>query len=349
MVSRAPALLFTLLPALAGCVPELDDRLSTITGPRVLAIASLPAEAKPTAEVGYRALYVDPTGGRDGAALSWAFCNQRKPLTDQGTLSPACLASSGDALGPIGEGSEVSGVLPDEGCRLFGPDRPAPKPDEPTGRATDPDPSGGFYQPLRVIERDHENAVAVGTTRLLCGLSTATPADAAAFGRRYRANENPAPSALTVGAATIPPDATGSAPGAKARPGEALTLTAAWPSCPLVAACGDGVCDIDEDLEACAMDCTAPVGCGGSERYLWFDPEARALSVRREAMVVSWFATAGSFDAERTGHPEDEADQRESANVWTAPSTPGEVTLWVVLRDDRGGVGWQRYRIAVSP
>ena len=173
------------------------------------------------------------------------------------------------------------GLLPDEGCRLFGPDRPAPKPDEPTGRATDPDPSGGFYQPLRVIERDNHDAVSVGTTRLLCGLSAATPADAATFGRRYRANENPAPSALTVGAATIPPDAPEGAPGLTARPGEALTLTAAWPSCPLVAACGDGVCDIDEDLEACAMDCKAPLGCGGSERYLWFDPEARARGTPR--------------------------------------------------------------------
>jgi hypothetical protein len=27
--------------------------------------------------------------------------------------------------------------------------------------------------------------------------------------------------------------------------------------------------------------------------------------------------------------------------VWIAPAEPGRVTLWVVLRDDRGGVAWR--------
>ena len=36
-------------------------------------------------------------------------------------------------------------------------------------------------------------------------------------------------------------------------------------------------------------------------------------------------------------------------NAWTAPSDPGLVRLWVVLRDDRGGVGWAEYLIQVDP
>lgn len=58
----------------------------------------------------------------------------------------------------------------------------------------------------------------------------------------------------------------------------------------------------------------------------------------REELLYAWFATAGemkapfSFDA-------------EPDNRWTAPSldegeTEREVTLWVVVRDGRGGAGW---------
>ena len=69
---------------------------------------------------------------------------------------------------------------------------------------------------------------------------------------------------------------------------------------------------------------------------------------RREEMRVSWFATAGAFRDGRTGRTEAEADEIETENVWTAPEQPGEVVLWVVLRDDRGGVTWQSYRMQVE-
>ena len=32
-----------------------------------------------------------------------------------------------------------------------------------------------------------------------------------------------------------------------------------------------------------------------------------------------------------------------------APDTSGDVALWVVLRDDRGGTAWQRHRVRVVP
>jgi len=73
-----------------------------------------------------------------------------------------------------------------------------------------------------------------------------------------------------------------------------------------------------------------------AEAYVTFDPASQLVVNRREAMRVSWFASAGTFENDRTGR--DEADLALTTdNTWTAPSAPGTVHLWRVLRDSRGG------------
>ncbi len=353
---RAPRLAslaaITAASLLASCTPELDDRAFQITGPRLLAIAATPAEAEPKAEVTFRALYVDPEGERAQGDLAWAFCTARKPLTEQGTVSSACVLESGPDLAALGSGASISGVLPDDGCRLFGPDRPAPVAGEPVGRAVDPDPSGGFYQPVRLRVRDGAVSTAIGAARLACGISGATPEQAIDFGQRYRRNENPAIAALTItragSSAVIAPDLPGAEVGATVARGERLTLRAAWDACPTAPACGDGVCGADETLAGCEADCKAPTGCKGSEQYAWFDPESRVVSLRREAIRVAWFTTAGALDTDSGGLAEDEANGHSTDNAWTAPSAAGEARIWLVVRDDRGGVGWQSYRVRVE-
>jgi hypothetical protein len=56
-------------------------------------------------------------------------------------------------------------------------------------------------------------------------------------------------------------------------------------------------------------------------------------------MRVSWFASAGSFDADVTGRTEDETDTFTD-NGWTAPADAAHIHLWRVLRDARGGATW---------
>jgi hypothetical protein len=90
-----------------------------------------------------------------------------------------------------------------------------------------------------------------------------------------------------------------------------------------------------------------PKGCTGAEAYVYFDLATRALVDRREAMRLSWYADAGSFVDDRTGRTEDQADLTSTDNTWTAPPTAGAVTLWVVLRDSRGGLNWKSFRIWV--
>lgn len=54
-------------------------------------------------------------------------------------------------------------------------------------------------------------------------------------------------------------------------------------------------------------------------------------------MRVSWLATEGTWTEDRTGR--DEADAATSTeNTWTAPAAAARATLFVVLRDTRGGV-----------
>jgi hypothetical protein len=116
-----------------------------------------------------------------------------------------------------------------------------------------------------------------------------------------------------------------------------LTFEARWDECPESDTCGDGVCGPEESRLSCSADCAEPVGCRGAERYVWFNQQSRSLETRRESVRVAWYATAGSYEHERTGVEEDDPRPR-SRNVWTAPLA-GQATLWLVIRDARGGVG----------
>jgi hypothetical protein len=39
---------------------------------------------------------------------------------------------------------------------------------------------------------------------------------------------------------------------------------------------------------------------------------------------------------------------RESDNAFTAPTRAGDVRVWIVLRDERGGVAWRALRLRVE-
>jgi hypothetical protein len=155
----------------------------------------------------------------------------------------------------------------------------------------------------------------------------------AAFNEQYTDNENPAIDTLSLVRAdgtrvTNPPDAPGAAAVA-VKPGEDVTLRATWKACPTCAGC-------------------QPAACTGAEQYVALDPATRALVTRREAIRVAWFATGGTLAEDSGGRAEGEADPPSLDNGWTAPARSGDVRLWLVVRDDRGGVGWQSYRVAVE-
>ncbi|HVY29452.1 MAG TPA: hypothetical protein VHB79_22995 [Polyangiaceae bacterium] len=343
-------LLGALAVAALGCEPTFDDRNSEVLARRVLAIRATPAQVKPSAPVKLSALVVEPSGTLKKFAVDWAFCKAPKPVAETNDVSALCLEYSGEQFDELGKRSSVTGTMPEDACRLFGPDVPPSMADEPAGRPTDPDSTGSYYQPLRVLaDSEPQPVLALGQVGLICGLPVLTGEQLFAYQKRVRVNEHPAISNVLIDGDDAKPLSVddGETKPVSVKAGEQLKLRLTWPDCPSEDQCGDGICGMDETAMDCAEDCMTPKGCAGAETYVYYDPLARKLVDRREALRVSWFSGSGSFGDDHTGRREDETDTF-SDGVWTAPSTPGLTHLWVVLRDSRGGVDWQSYVVNVE-
>jgi hypothetical protein len=326
MVRRTSTALLAL--ALGACTPSFSDQTSIVQGPRLLAVQAVAPEAALGGSFALTALYVGPAGQEDPSALNWDTCLQQKPVGEPGPIAPVCFVDSSGDLLPFGTGGSVHGTIPESACQLFGPDSPPPQPGQPSARPTDPDSTGGFYLPIRVKSGDGDWSVA--PERIACPPSGVTEDVFTAFMSGYHLNENPVAASLSLadqdgGATAVAPDAPGKGPGLSVSRGQRVNLTVAWPTCP-----------------------TAPAACDGAEAYIAVDPTTKQLVGRRESMVTSWYATGGTLDLDRVGR--DEGDLATTAeNAWTAPASPTTVHLWVVLRDARGGIGWESYTIDVGP
>ena len=308
-----------------SCREPLPDDFSLVSGPRILAVRGDPPEAKPGAQVSFTALYVDADGSFDERPLDWAFCNDRKPLSELGPVAESCLARTGMGILPIADASVAMGALPMDACRRFGPDLPDPVNGQPAGRPVDPDGTGGYYQPLRIYAPGVSTPI-LAEQRIACGIADAPAHVAADFGKRYIMNASPEVERASVKgtAGEVDLDENAAAPIRVASLGESISFTVRWPACP--------------------TDVGTP--CNGAEAYLTYDPASQKLVVRHEGIRVSWFATAGRFAIGHTGRTEAEAALTDSSNTWTAPPAAGTGAVFVVLRDDRGGVAWRRYPIA---
>lgn len=73
-----------------------------------------------------------------------------------------------------------------------------------------------------------------------------------------------------------------------------------------------------------------------AEEYLVYDRREAHLVSRVEQLEVRWFASAGEVQTDETVPAAGRV-----AVLWTAPASPGSAWIWVVVRDERGGVsGW---------
>lgn len=101
----------------------------------------------------------------------------------------------------------------------------------------------------------------------------------------------------------------------------------------------DEVLEVEESKELALL----PRAAGGAAET-WLDGDGKE---QKEELLYAWFATAGgmkqafSFDA-------------EPGNRWTAPALKDDeatkdVTLWLVVRDGRGGTGWLQRTARVMP
>ena len=287
--------LVVLLLALAGCEDALDQRLAIVDRPRVLAITSEPAEVEPGESATLTALLAGP----DGPLVSvpaWALCAAPKPPTVDNAVADGCVA---DQVTPLGDGASISVTIPADACRTFGPDVAS------AGfRPRDPDPSGGYYQPIRAAVPSLD--LAFGFTRITCNLANAPGDIAQQYKTTYVANTNPTLDVLTIDAAP--------AMSATVARDTDVTLSVGWPA--------DSV-----------------------EYYLYYDQTSQTLITRREAIRVSWFATAGALAVDASAVGEDDSASSVST-TWHTPAA-GPAYLWVVLRDSRGGLATASYAVTV--
>jgi len=252
----------------ASCKPDFGERESLVDRTQVLAVRIDPAEAKPGETVTTSLLVVSPDGPVDAPPASWAFCETAKLLTENGSVSAACLSSGAVPIADVRGG--VSAALPMSGCLVFGPETQSAD-----IRPRDPDVTGGFFQPIRVrvIGDGGDSLTAFGFARLVCNLAQA-PADIATqFRAQYKLNLNPTllPIEAHLDGATQP-----IAEGAVPR-GARVVLRASWRP---------------EDAET----------------YALYDVQNQVVATRRESMRVSWYTTAGSYAEDRTGRTETETE-----------------------------------------
>ncbi|MET0284840.1 MAG: hypothetical protein ABW352_10230 [Polyangiales bacterium] len=324
---------------LVGCVPDLDSDESTVVQARVLAIQAEPAEVTPNGinRTTYRALIADGNGVRADVPLSWFQCIAQKPLAELGPVSRDCFSTESGKLVEFGSGPEASGALPSSACSLFGPNPPLAVGGEAPGRPVDADQTGGYKMPIvTALQGEAGQNIELYEQRIICGLVGVSREVSVAFATRYHANANPFIAELRAvragGSLLLAPDQP-----LELAANEEVQLEVLWPTCPESDVCGDGLCGPDETAQACAADCQPLRGCGGQERYLRYDRQESELVTERESMRAAWYATHGSYDFERTG-AEPDPTIGGTGNTFRAPSSPVSGTLWVVLRDSRGGV-----------
>ena len=340
-MKRANIGAMVLLVLLAACKPQVGPPISLISGPAILAVKGEPAEVDPKAAdptVHYEALAVD-MGGRVPAPnaditspLLWSICNRPKPPTESNSVSAACLDEN--ALpGTAGDSPDTySAPAPLDSCTLFGPQIPQSPEGQPPIRPRDPDVTGGYYLPVRLslsvpdgLRRagmaTQDSVIGFQLQRIYCGLANAPGQYVYQYGKDYTPNQNPVIASLTLqqpGAdpVEVPPISAGGAAFPVAA-GQTVSLTVSWPA---------------ESVE----------------NYPAWDVLTRTLPNHYEAMRVSWYATAGSFEHDITGRSESEFETLFAENTWT-PGAPGPVHLWVVLHDSRGGTDFAGYDFDVTP
>jgi hypothetical protein len=152
--------------------------------------------------------------------------------------------------------------MPADSCTLFGPETASGS----NLRPRDPDPTGGFYTPVRLRTNDE---MAFGLLRTTCDLANAPGDIVTTFTQTYKANKNPRIASITR------VDSDKEAPFATAKGGESVTIRIRW-----------------ADADA--------------EHYPYYDQSSVALVDRRESLRVSFYTTAGSFDLDRSGRDEDD-------------------------------------------
>jgi hypothetical protein len=328
LTSEIKALISLIGFAGMACAPDLGPPSSLVNSPRILAVRGSPPEALPGGPsdggILYDVLAVTPEGRVSGDGTSWDYCTTPLPPTTNNVIAPECLDGGVASIGP--DAPTASAKMPQNACSIYGPDQPPPVMGQPPARPPDPDATGGYYQPLLLGVTfpgpDGGFYQAAGLERVQCNLPDAPLDISKEYNSTYTRNQNPVLLGVTAslnGGSTTP--LVGAGDGGAAVPfavpvGGSVVLQASWPS-------------------------------SSVESFPVFDRQTRTLITESEILSVAWYATTGTMEFDLTVRaPENPSTIAE--NTWTAPDAGGLTHVWVVLRDDRGGVDFGEYAFQVQ-
>lgn len=286
-----------------ACDSDFDpyNRVSSL---RVLAVQSEPAAPAPLETAALRALVNVPEG--ESASYEWSWC----PFAGEAGDGAACLVREDELRAAVMDMSALPAFdLGREPTATFAHELDPALLAEWCSLALGasiafaaPDCALGFPIQVRLrVTTESDEVIALRTLFLR-------------FAPEHAPNQNPVIDALRAGADDLPP----------VLPGE--TPSAVVPR------------RAESALEA-------PVSAASAESYSRSAPSGES-EVVSERLVWTWFVEGGETEFQRTSLiggviPLEEAQR----NAWTPPSLeeyPSEVArLWVVVRDERGGVGWR--------
>ena len=286
----------------AACFPEFEDRPYLLREPTILAVRSTPAEVAPGAMLALDALLATPAG-TSADTPSWAYCVEPRRIEERTSVTATCL--TGQSLQPIADPSAVP--MLGDACFKFGPVSPPAEGDAQPRRPSDPDPSGGFYVPVRAAAGPE--TISFGFVRVRCDLAGATRAIFDAFQQRYTNNVNPDVGELVIDGRAETQVAVGA--GATV---ELSLVPAGGASEPYV---------VYSAFESALFDRTEVLTIS------WYVTDG-TLTRASQSLDADELAAGARFET-----------------TWQAPSGASTVYGWAILRDDRGGVDWRPFELSV--
>lgn len=315
---RAAISMTALVGVALGCAPDLTVHASRITAPRVIAVVADPPEARPGRAVTFTAV-IAGASGRD-VGVTWRACAAPRATSESVTVSSRCLSDDAGALTALGEGVTTMTAVPSSACMTVGPQVPPAGDDGARVRAPDADITGGWQLSVRLdLRAGADTETLFARYRVRCQPPDVPGATAVGYALRYRENVNPALAGVYVATngttrelarASDQNDAPRTAIGSSRDVG----LLAIW-------------------------------GAEASERYVRVDPVTRGLDERAESLEVVWFTDGGWFERDRTAP---DGSGTASVNVLHLDASVSEARVWVVLRDERGGVDVARSRVMIG-
>ena len=310
---------------IAACLPSFEERPWLIEESRILAIRSVPAEQRPGQPVALEALIAGPDGF-SSTPVVWDFCLRPRTAVERASVSSSCL-----------EGKDLQSIMStaailEDACARFGPNPPPVEGDEVGQRPADPDPSGGYFLPVRASflpEQLGTKVFSFGQIRIRCDLAGATREIFDAFQARYSENQNPEILDLGVGRA-------GHNSGGSVGNRFGKRSVKGGPN--FVVPSGT------------TIDLVAEIGASSFESYVVYRSDLGQLVEEQEELRLAWYVSAGELErGEQTLRIDDQLLHSPNVtNRWQSPQDPQSVYVWLVLRDSRGGSAWVEGQILVE-